>query len=132
MALGKKTGGNDFKPGEGGRKPGSKNKIPRTFNASVRAICEEVASDSPEIIKNALIKGLKADPPKSFQYLQLAAHYLDGKPTERSDASHDLASMLADADRLRGYDPRAVPLEPGEEIDLTPLCLPEGQARQKA
>jgi hypothetical protein len=38
--------------------------------------------DEYEAGKAAMRAGLLADPPKSFQYLQLAAHYLDGKPAD--------------------------------------------------
>jgi hypothetical protein len=85
MAIGKKTGGRDFLPGEGGRKKGSKDKVPRTFKASVRAIFAEIASTKPKLIRNAIVEGLKAPPPKSLPYLQLGALYLDGKPFEHAD-----------------------------------------------
>jgi hypothetical protein len=85
MAIGKKTGGRDFLPGEGGRKKGSRDKVPRSFKASVRAIFEDIASMKPKVIRNAIVEGLKAPPPKSFPYLQLAATYLDGKPYVHSD-----------------------------------------------
>ncbi len=85
MAKGKKTGGRDFRPGEGGRKKGSKDKIPRTFAASVRAVYAEVASTKRKVIRRAIIEGLEAPPPKSFPYLQLGALYLDGKPVEHAD-----------------------------------------------
>lgn len=83
MAVGKKTGGRDFRPGQGGRKKGSKDKIPRSVKASMRAIFEDIATNDPQVIRDAMIKGLTAPPPKSFSYLQLMAHYLDGKPAER-------------------------------------------------
>ncbi len=82
MAIGKKTGGRDFRPGQGGRRKGAKDKIPRTFKASMRAIFEEVAATHPHTLRDAVTKGLTAPPPKSYPYLQLLAHYLDGKPTE--------------------------------------------------
>jgi len=117
MALGKKSGGRNFRPGQGGRKKGSRDKIPRTFKASVKAIYEEIASNDPGIIRRAIVRGLSAPPPKSFPYVQLGAHYLDGKPTEPKEPDQfeeDLASFLANAHRLRA-DSRAVPLEPGDE-----------------
>jgi hypothetical protein len=82
MAIGKKTGGRDFRPGQGGRRKGAKDRIPRTFKASVRAIFEEVAATHPQMLRDAVTKGLAAPPPKSYPYLQLLAHYVDGKPTE--------------------------------------------------
>ncbi len=87
MAVGKKTGGRDFQPGQGGRKKGSKDKIPRSVKASMRAIFEDIASNDQEVIRDAMIKGLTAPPPKSFSYLQLMVHSLDGKPAEHPAAS---------------------------------------------
>lgn len=101
MAIGKKTGGRDFRPGEGGRKKGSKDKVPRTFRASVRAIFAEIASTKPKVIRKAIVKGLKASPPKSFPYLQLGALYLDGKPIEQADYS---AGMSLDTRSLESRD----------------------------
>lgn len=85
MARGFKTGGRDFQlgaPGPG-RPKGSRDKVPRTFKASVRAIFAEVAAEQPGLLRDAILRGIQADPPKSYPYLQLAAHYLDGKPAER-------------------------------------------------
>lgn len=85
MAKGSKTGGRDFRPGAPGpgRPKGSRDKVPRTFKASVRAIFAEVAEEQPALLRDAILRGIQADPPKSYPYLQLAAHYLDGKPAER-------------------------------------------------
>ncbi len=150
MALGKKTGGRDFGPGQGGRKKGSKDKIPRSVKASIATIYEEIASDTPEIIRDAIVRGLKAPPPKSFPYVNLGALYLDGKPTERSDASADLASsplgdksdltlLLADLDAAYARaqelgDPREKlrPAPTGQIIDAQATdAAPQIPARRK-
>lgn len=82
MARGKKTGGRNFKKGAPGRPKGSKDKVPRTFKASIRAVYQELATEKPELFRTAIERGLRASAPKSFQYVQLGAHYLDGKPIE--------------------------------------------------
>ena len=85
MARGQKTGGRDFQVGNPGpgRPKGSRDKVFRTFKASVRTIFLDVAENDPALLREAIILGIQATPPKSFPYLQLAAHYLDRKPVER-------------------------------------------------
>ena len=95
MARGRKTGGRDFRKGCAGRPMGARDAVPRSFRASVRAILAEVASENPNLIRGAILRGLKAAPPKSFQYLQLAAHYLDGRPVERLEFRH-LSNLSSD------------------------------------
>lgn len=83
MARGKKTGGRNFAPGNAGRPKGSKDEVPRSVKASIRAVLEDVISSEPGLIRDAIMRGLRAAPPRSFQYVQLAAHYVDGKPEDR-------------------------------------------------
>jgi len=66
-----------------GRKRGAKGHIPPTFKASLKRVFHEIATDDPQIIKDAIRDGLQAKPPYSFQYVQLAAHYIDGKPSDK-------------------------------------------------
>lgn len=66
-----------------GRPTGSKNKIPSDFKASLRRVYEQLAESEPELYEEAIRAGLTAKPPASYQYLQLAGHWFDGKPTER-------------------------------------------------
>jgi hypothetical protein len=84
MARGKKTGGRNFTKGDprAGRPKGSKDKIPRTWKGSIKAIFEAISSEQPELLRDAMVKGLKAKAPKSFPYLQLAVHYIDGRPRQ--------------------------------------------------
>jgi hypothetical protein len=96
MARGKKTGGRNFKKGQGGRKKGAKNKVPGSFKSSVKALYEEIAAKAPELLHNAIVKGLKAAPPKSYQYLQLGAYYIDGKPAETVNIRPDLSGLTDD------------------------------------
>lgn len=93
MAKGKKTGGRDFKKGEGGRQKGAKDKVPRGFKRSIRALYEQLADEQPETFRKALEDGLKAKAPASFQYLQMGAHYLDGKPAETVTIRPDLTGL---------------------------------------
>lgn len=95
MARGKKTGGRNFTKGDprAGRPKGSRDKIPRSFKTSVRALFEEVANQKPDLLKSTIERGLKAAAPKSFQYLQLAAYYIDGKPAETIKVQPDLSKL---------------------------------------
>jgi hypothetical protein len=77
-----------FKPGHpkrGGRKKGTPNRVPSGLKASLRRAFEEVVSEEYAAVKAAVRAGLLARPPKSFQYVQLAADYLDGKPVDHLD-----------------------------------------------
>jgi hypothetical protein len=82
MARGKKTGGRNFAKGQGGRTKGAKDKSPRGFKGSIRALYQEFMSGGPDLLRIVLERGLKAAPQKSFRYFQLAAYYLDGKPKD--------------------------------------------------
>ena len=79
-----------------GRPKGSKDSIPRTFRASIKKVFEDIASTEPTLIEKAVRAGLASAPPKSFAYVQLAAHYLDGKPTDKVDLTHSGAVTLVD------------------------------------
>lgn len=71
----------------------------RVRAASVKRILRDIAEVQPDLIRDAIIAGLLAPPPRSFPYVALAAAYLDGKPI--------------DADRL------AESQQPGDLSDLT-------------
>lgn len=64
----------------GGRKAGSRNRLPKGTLTSVRQAITDLVSGQPSLIRSALEQGLAAPPPKSFPYLQLCAHYIDGPP----------------------------------------------------
>lgn len=66
-----------------GRPAGRSNKVPASFKASCKRIFEEISSEDPAILKNAILRGLKGRPREAFPYVQLAAYYLDGKPKEQ-------------------------------------------------
>lgn len=65
-----------------GRPKGSKDVVPRTFKGTVKRIFEEVATENPDLIHAAIVKGLKAPAPKSFQYLQLLTVTIDGREAQ--------------------------------------------------
>ena len=83
-----------------GRPKGSKDKVPRTFKASIKAAFEKIASDDPQLVEDAILKGLRGRPREAFHYVQLAAYYLDGKPKEQLEVSGELA-MPTIINRLR-------------------------------
>jgi hypothetical protein len=73
-----------------GRPPGAKDTVPRTFRTCIKAVCEDIDTKNPELIRGAFEKGLRSAPPKSFQYLQLWAHYVSGKPADKVEVSGEL------------------------------------------
>lgn len=81
-----------------GRPKGSKDVVPRTFKGSVKRIWEEVATENPELLYAAMVKGLKAPAPKSFQYLQLLKVTVDGREDDVVAFNHVrqlIVSMMA-------------------------------------
>ena len=65
-----------------GRPKGSRNKIPPSLKLSFRKVCEEIGVDEPQLVREAFRKGLAARAPQSFPYLQIWAHFTDGKPKD--------------------------------------------------
>jgi hypothetical protein len=96
--------------GRTGREPGARNKLTmaeatqlRTLRqveqASVKRILKDLVGVQPELIRDAIIAGLLAPPPRSFPYVALAAAYLDGKPVDAEPANPqtaDLSSLTRD------------------------------------
>jgi hypothetical protein len=75
--------------------------LPPEYRVSVRSILRRVVDRHERQIEAALIKGLRAKPPYSFAYLQLAAHYLDGKPVDHVEISGDSGpAFMVQAERL--------------------------------
>ncbi len=82
MAKGRKTGGRDFVPRDprAGRPKGVKDKVPCSLKASLKRIYEELVGENEAEIKEAIRKKLlQAD---NF-HVQIAIHYLDGKPADQ-------------------------------------------------
>lgn len=107
MARGKKTGGRNFTKGDkrAGRRKGSKDKVPRTWKASIRAIYERLCTERGDLFERAIVRDLQSKRGSvAFQHTQLAAWYLDGKPHEtvnvRPDLSNYSEAELAELERL--------------------------------
>lgn len=107
MARGKKTGGRDFKKGEGGRKKGAKDKVPRGIKRSIKYVYEELADKDPDLFRECVKRGLKSGT-RAFPFLQLGAHYLDGRPALPIKIGPDLSA----------YTP--------EELDILEKLLEKG------
>jgi hypothetical protein len=56
--------------------------VPRTFKGTIKRIFEEVATENPDLVHKAIVRGLKAPAPKSFPYLQLLTVTVDGKEAQ--------------------------------------------------
>lgn len=68
-------------------------------NASVKRILKDIVGVQPELVREAIIEGLSAPPPRSFPYIALAASYLDGKPVDappNPDGKADLSELTRD------------------------------------
>ena len=95
-----------FAKGNPGRPKGSKDKVPRGLKASVRAVCEKIASSNVSDIERAILNGIRNGGARnSIMYLRMVAEYVDGKPRETIDVNADvkLQEMLANAkDSLSG------------------------------
>lgn len=91
-----------------GRPKGSKNRFPRSLKASVVRVLEAVVSDDPELVAQAILRGLRGKPRESFPFVQLAAHYLDGKPKESIDLNGNL-QMPTIINALREAKPTGEP-----------------------
>lgn len=83
-----------FKKGKSGnakgRPKGSKDSIPRTFRASIKAMYEKLATEQPELFEDAITRDLSnRRGTAAFHHVQLAAHYLDGKPADTVKLGND-------------------------------------------
>lgn len=70
--------------------------------ASIKAIAEEVASTEGTTIRSAIMSGIKGGPRYAHNYLRFVAEYVDGKPADTLNLSHNFnEDELAQAkDRL--------------------------------
>jgi hypothetical protein len=72
----------------------------RTIKSSIRAIIQEVVNDEPLTVRDALRRGLAADPKVAHHYLKLAAEYIDGKPDQNLRHSFDVDELAQAKDTL--------------------------------
>jgi hypothetical protein len=73
--------------------------LTRVRATSVKRILKDLVDVQPELIRDALVAGLQAAPPRSFPYLALAFSYLEGRPPDAKpsdDTRPDLADLTAD------------------------------------
>jgi hypothetical protein len=78
-----------------GRPRGSKDSIPRTFKASIKAMYEKLATERPELFEDAITRDLQnRRGVAAFHHVQLAAHYLDGKPADTVKLGNDDGPLM--------------------------------------
>ena len=66
-----------------GRPKGSKDSIPRSVKASIRLACERIGKKHPKLIEERILAGVNHEDMRiAFPYIQMVAHYIDGKPKE--------------------------------------------------
>lgn len=73
--------------------PVGKTTLAKIEKASVHRIIKDLVGTQPELIKDAIIAGLLAPPPRSFPYIALAAAYLDGKPAQAEPVSQPIVDL---------------------------------------
>ena len=71
-----------FQQGQGGRRKGSVDKIPRSQKQALRHVYDEVWHEHPAEIKAAILRGINSKPPLSAPYLKLWSEFVIGKPTQ--------------------------------------------------
>ena len=62
------------------KKRGQYNQVFPLAEASVKKLLEEVVTENPERIRKTVRRGIDRGGSVGFHYVQLSAHYLDGKP----------------------------------------------------
>ena len=78
-----------------GRPRGAKDHVPRSFKASIKAMYERLAMEQPELFKNAITRDLRTRRgTAAFHHVQLAAHYLDGKPADTVKLGNDDGPLM--------------------------------------
>jgi hypothetical protein len=87
-----------WKKGEGGKPDGAKDIVPRSFKASVKAVYEQIVADEPDILINAIRRGLAERNAKArFPYVRMLAE-LQGELRQQIDLN---ATVTVDDERLR-------------------------------
>ena len=115
MALGRKTGGRNFKKGQGGRKKGAKDKVPRSLKVrlegSIKAIYEALVREEPQMFIDAirrLVHGAHGHDESGRAVAALRPLVDDHRFLHRAQRAVQLQS-------LNGDDARAIELT--EELD---------------
>jgi hypothetical protein len=120
-AGGKGKPPNRFQKGNPGRQKGTKNAIPTSVKASLRAVMEEVAASETKTVRGALMTGLRGGPRDAHHYVKLMAEYVDGKPMDtlaiqRFD-ENELTQAHARLDRKIELLVKAIQLRQKKEAD---------------
>jgi hypothetical protein len=116
-------------PGRG-RPKGSRDVVPRSEKASIRDIAADIILNHPDVIRESLMRGFAASPPKSLPYLTLAASLIgegieqklqvtgpDGGPVQ-------LEAVQTEQLRLQVRERLTRLLEASSVIDVTPRVPP--------
>jgi len=78
-----------------GRHKGSKDRVPRSFRASIRRMYEHLVTTEPQLFEDAIRRDLQnRRGVAAFHHVQLAAHYLDGKPADQVNLSGEVNGGL--------------------------------------
>lgn len=78
-----------------GRPKGARAKVPRSFKASIKAMYEKLAKTQPQLFEDAIKRDLRSKRgTAAFHHVQLAAHYLDGKPADTVKLGNDDGPLL--------------------------------------
>jgi hypothetical protein len=84
-----------LKRGGPGRKKGSKDVVPQSFKASIKAVYEDLLTNDPELVKSAVLRGLQARKPKeAFLYVRLFAD-LSGELKQQLEHTVDIVDHNA-------------------------------------
>lgn len=75
--------GRPFQKGNPGKPKGAKNRLPRGFKASVKAIFEELGAEHRGEWVGSIRRAMKQGGNVGFRYIEIAAAYLDGRPVQR-------------------------------------------------
>ena len=110
---------------------GIPNKIPTSLKNSIKYVAYQIGRRNPKLFYEAFRRGLEAKPPISFPYLQLAAHYLDGKPREKIELETTerrfVIILNTDADPLadRSSPPSLAAFDPSSTPPPSPPRSPD-------
>lgn len=85
------------------KQKGTTDKVPhsRAVKASIRAVIEDVMLNEATTVRQAVLRGFKAEPRDSHHFVKLAAEYTDGRPADTLNINQFNEDELATSkDRL--------------------------------
>ena|SRR5690242_11089920 len=107
-----------WQKGQGGKPPGAKDTVPRSFKKTLLAVYEDIQSSEPDIVRDAVRKGLRGRPKEAFNFVKLYADLmgelkqkveLSGNVTVSDDQLADIRQQL---DELAAQHARGGPASP--------------------